>query len=95
MHDDPSRETQEIRRDIEETRAELGETMSEVAARANVKKQARAKAQELGGKAREIAPESATEGVQQAQRVAKENPVPLALGGVFLAGVAVGRLISR
>jgi F0F1-type ATP synthase assembly protein I len=32
---------------------------------------------------------------QQAQRLAKENPMPLAFAGVFLAGVIFGRLLSR
>lgn len=32
---------------------------------------------------------------QQAQRLAKENPVPLAFVGVFVAGVVFGRLLSR
>jgi ElaB/YqjD/DUF883 family membrane-anchored ribosome-binding protein len=57
--------------------------------------EAKAKAQELGDKAKEIAPDSAGEGVQQAQRVARENPVPVALAGAFLAGIVLGRLTSR
>lgn len=32
---------------------------------------------------------------QQAQRLAKENPMPLAFVGVFVAGVVFGRLLSR
>jgi ElaB/YqjD/DUF883 family membrane-anchored ribosome-binding protein len=57
--------------------------------------EAKAKAKEIGEKAKEAAPESATEGVQQAQHLAQENPVPLALGAAFLVGVIVGRLFSR
>jgi ElaB/YqjD/DUF883 family membrane-anchored ribosome-binding protein len=57
--------------------------------------EAKAKAQELGEKAKEVAPDSAGEGVQQAQRVARENPVPVALAGAFLAGIVLGRLTSR
>ena len=60
-----------------------------------LKGQAGAKAKELSDKAKEAAPDSAREGVQQAQRLAKENPVPLALAGAFLAGVVLGRLLSR
>ena len=32
---------------------------------------------------------------EEAQRLAKENPMPLAFAGVFLAGVVFGRLSSR
>jgi len=53
------------------------------------------KAKELSAKAKEAAPDSAGEGVEQAQRLAKENPLPLAFAGVFLAGVVLGRLLSR
>jgi ElaB/YqjD/DUF883 family membrane-anchored ribosome-binding protein len=57
--------------------------------------EAKAKAKEVGEKAKEAAPESATEGVQQAQQIAQENPVPLAIGAAFVAGIVIGRLISR
>jgi len=57
--------------------------------------EAKAKARELGDKAKEVAPNSAGEGMEQAQRVARENPVPVALGGAFLAGIVLGRLTSR
>jgi len=101
-----SRDPEEIREDIEQTREALGDTVAAVAEKTDVKQQARAKAGELKGqanakakelsaKAKEAAPDSAGEGVQQAQRLAKENPMPLAFAGVFLAGVVFGRLLSR
>jgi ElaB/YqjD/DUF883 family membrane-anchored ribosome-binding protein len=101
-----SREPEEIREDIEQTREELGETVAAMAEKTDLKQQAQAKAEELKGqagarakelsdKAKEVAPDSATEGVQQAQRLAKENPMPLAFVGVFMAGVVLGRLLSR
>jgi hypothetical protein len=101
-----SRDPEQIREDIEQTREELGETVAAVAEKSDVKQQAKAKAgelkgqagakaKELGDKAKEVAPDSATEGVQQAQQLAKENPMPLAFAGVFLAGVVFGRLLSR
>jgi ElaB/YqjD/DUF883 family membrane-anchored ribosome-binding protein len=101
-----SREPEEIREDIEQTREELGDTVAAMAEKTDVKRQAQAKAEELKGqagakakelrdKAKEVAPDSATEGVQQAQQLAKENPVPLAFVGVFVAGVVFGRLLSR
>jgi ElaB/YqjD/DUF883 family membrane-anchored ribosome-binding protein len=57
--------------------------------------EARAKVKEVGEKAKEAAPESATEGVQQAQRLAQENPMPVAIGAAFTAGVVIGRLLWR
>jgi hypothetical protein len=101
-----SREPEQIREDIEQTREELGDTVAAMAEKTDVKRQAQAKAEELKGqagakakelseKAKEVAPDSAAEGVQQAQQLAKENPMPLAFAGVFLAGVVFGRLLSR
>lgn len=101
-----SREPDEIREDIEQTREDLGDTVAAMAKKTDVKQQAQAKAEELKGqagakakelsdKAKEVAPDSATEGVQQAQQLAKENPLPLALVGAFVAGVVFGRLSSR
>lgn len=100
--DDP----EEIRDDIEQTRDELGETVAALAEKTDVKQQAQAKAEELkgqatakvrelGDKAKEIAPDSASEGMQRAQRIAQENPMPMALAGTFLAGFLLGRLFSR
>lgn len=115
--EDGGREPERIREEIERTRAEMGETVAAVADKADVRKQAQAKAdqlkeqaaarakeakstatakvQELGEKAKQAAPDSGGEGIQQAQQVARENPVPLALAGAFLAGLVVGRLSSR
>jgi ElaB/YqjD/DUF883 family membrane-anchored ribosome-binding protein len=101
-----SRDPEEIREDIEQTREELGDTVAAMAEKTDVKQQAKAKAEELkeqagarakelGDKAKEVTPDSAAEGVQQAQQIAKENPVPLALVGAFVAGVVFGRLLSR
>lgn len=101
-----SREPEEIRGDIEQTREELGDTVAAMAEKTDVKQQAKARAGELKGqasekakelseKAKEAAPDSAGEGVQQAQRLAQENPMPLAFVGIFLAGVVFGRLLSR
>lgn len=100
--DDP----EEIREDIVQTRDELGETVAALAEKTDVKQQAQAKAEELkgqatakarefGDKAKEMAPDSAGEGMQQAQRIAQENPMPMALAGAFLAGLLIGRLFSR
>lgn len=81
MNADP----EEIREDIEQTREELGDTVAAMAEKTDVKQQAQEKAEELKGQA--------VEGVQQAQQLAKENPLPLV--GAFVAGVVFGRLSSR
>jgi hypothetical protein len=99
---DGPRDPEVIRTEIDGAREELGETVAAVAEKTDVKKQAEAKKDELkeqvSAKAealKEAAPESAQEGMQQAQRLASENPVPVALAGAFLAGMVLGRLLSR
>lgn len=57
--------------------------------------EATTKVRELGDKAKEMAPDSAGEGMQQIQRIAHENPRTMALAGTFLAGFLLGRLFSR
>jgi ElaB/YqjD/DUF883 family membrane-anchored ribosome-binding protein len=76
----------------QQAQAKADELKSQAADKAE---EAKARAREVGEKAREAAPESATEGVHQAQHIAQENPVPLAIGAAFIAGVVVGRLFSR
>ena len=99
-------EIEETREQLGETVAAVAEK-TDVKKQAQAKKEelkgqasekveeAKEKAGELGGRAKEAAPKSAQEGVGQAQRLASENPVPLALAGAFLAGIVVGRLFSR
>jgi hypothetical protein len=100
------RSPEEIRRDIEETREDLGDTAEALAQKADVKGQAKAKvegvkqsaqekAEEFSAKAKEATPASAGVGAQQVASVAQENPVPLAVGGAFLAGVVVGWILTR
>jgi ElaB/YqjD/DUF883 family membrane-anchored ribosome-binding protein len=97
---------QQIQAGIELTRQELGVTVAAVADKADVKKQARnkvdelkgqasAKVADLTGKAKGTAPDSAGNGVARAQRYAEENPVSVKLAGAFLGGLVVGRLTSR
>jgi Protein of unknown function (DUF3618) len=106
MNQEEPRSPEEIRRDIEETREDLGDTAEALAQKTDVKGRAKAKIEglkqtaqqrkdELAAKAKEAAPDSASAGAQQAASTAKENPVPLALVGVFVAGIVVGRIISR
>ena len=82
-----SRDPAQIREEIEETRGELGETVAAVAEKSDVKQQAKDKADELKGQAADKA--------EEAKEKVQENPVPMALGAAFLAGVVVGRLLSR
>ena len=99
-------DTDELRREIEHTREELGETVEALAHKADVKGQAREKVEEvkasaggkkdeLLGRARQVTPGSAQEGAQSAVHVAREHPVQLGYLGVFVAGLVVGRLLSR
>jgi ElaB/YqjD/DUF883 family membrane-anchored ribosome-binding protein len=96
----------EIREDIEETREELGDTAAALAAKTDVKSRAKAKVEsvkesaqqrkdEFAGKAKEATPESVGGAAHQAAGVAQENPLPLAIGAAFVAGMVVGRLLSR
>jgi len=82
-----AREPAEIRAEIEDTREELGDTVAAVAEKTDVKRQAQAKKDELK--------ERAAEKAGEAQAKAQENPVPLAIGGAFVAGLMLGRMLWR
>jgi Protein of unknown function (DUF3618) len=82
------RSPEEIRRDIEETRDDLGDTVEALAAKADVKGQAKDKADELKQKAADVTPA----GVQQA---AQQRPLPFAIGGALLVGFLLGRVSAR
>jgi ElaB/YqjD/DUF883 family membrane-anchored ribosome-binding protein len=103
---DEPRSPEEIRADIKETREDLGETAAAVAQKADVKAQAKGKVEEVKqraaakkdeavGKARSASPDSASQFAGQAAGTAKDNPLPLAAGGAFLAGFLLGRLMGR
>jgi hypothetical protein len=82
-------ETERLRRDIEGTRAELGATVEALSHKADVKAQARVKAERAKVQARERADQAkvqARERAELARSQAQENPaVPLAAG----IGVAI------
>jgi hypothetical protein len=93
------RSPEEIRRDIEETREELGDTVEALAAKTDVKAQAKEKADEvkaqakgkvedLKHRAQEVTPESV-------QQKAGQNPVPFVAGGALLLGFVLGRVSAR
>ena len=101
-----TQDPQEIQREIAQTRQELGDTVEALAAKTDVKAQAKRKAQdtkvsmaekkdELVGKARDVSPDSAAEAATQMSEKARGNPLPLAAAGAFLAGFFAGRLIKR
>ena len=105
-HVTDTREPEEIRRDIEATRHDLGDTVEALAAKADVKAQAKQKVDDvkasvagrkddLMGKAKEASPDGATAAAGQMTQKARENPLPLAIVGGFAAGFLAGRLMSR
>ena len=93
------RPPEEIRRDIEETREDLGDTAEALAGKTDVKGQAKARADQIKQRAqeklRQTTPESASAGASQVASAARENPMPVAVAGAFVAGVLVGWLLGR
>jgi hypothetical protein len=79
-----------------QAKAKVSGVKESAAAKAGAAKEKVAeKREQLGTKAGEATPESASAGMQQAQQLARENPVPLAIAGAFIAGFAVAKLRSR
>ncbi len=94
---------EELQREIEQTREEMGETVEALGEKADVKSQTQDRVAEvkqrvadtreqLMAKAREGTPESFD--VDQAIAYAKQNPVPVAVGGLVLTFM-LGRLTKR
>lgn len=97
-----TRTPEEIREDIRQTRVELGDTAEALAAKSDVKAQAKAKVDDVKGKvsdkkdgftakAKNSSPEGAQQGAQQAVAKVKENPAPFVVGAAVLAGYLIGR----
>jgi ElaB/YqjD/DUF883 family membrane-anchored ribosome-binding protein len=82
-------DTEQLRRDIERTRAELGATVEALSHKADLKAQARAKAEQAKVQARSKAEHAKAQGREKAELArsqAQQNPaVPLAAG----IGVAI------
>jgi ElaB/YqjD/DUF883 family membrane-anchored ribosome-binding protein len=95
---DEQRSPEEIRRDIEETRGDLGDTVEALAAKADVKAQAKGKAEEVKaqakGKAEEVKQKVSDVTPEAAASTARRNPVSIAIGGALVAGFVLGRLTS-
>jgi ElaB/YqjD/DUF883 family membrane-anchored ribosome-binding protein len=101
-----TRSPEEIRADIEQTREEVGDTVEALAAKTDVKTQAKQKVEELKGnvrargerlktKAQSTTPDGAQQGGQQVVAKVRENPAPYAIGGAVLFGFLLGRLTGR
>lgn len=99
---DQEKSPEEIRQEIDETREQLGDTVEALAEKTDVKAQAQRRADslkdsakqkrdEVRAKAKAATPESANAGAQQVVGAAKQNPLPVAMGGAFLMGLLLGR----
>jgi ElaB/YqjD/DUF883 family membrane-anchored ribosome-binding protein len=101
-----SRSPEEIRAEIEGTRQEVGDTVEALAAKTDVKGQAkqridnikgnvRQRGQTLKARAQSTTPETAQQGGQQVVAKVRQNPAPFAIGGAILAGFLLGRLTGH
>jgi hypothetical protein len=61
----------------------------------SAKQKASEKTEEFASKAKGATPESAGAVAERAQQFAQQNPVPLAIAGAFVLGLALGRVLSR
>jgi hypothetical protein len=82
------RSPEEIRADIEQTREDLGGTVEALAAKTDVKGQAKAKVESVKEKV-----SGATDG--SVKETAKGNPVPTAAIAAFVGGLLVGIVLAR
>jgi ElaB/YqjD/DUF883 family membrane-anchored ribosome-binding protein len=91
-------DTEQLRRDIARTRAELGATVEALSHKADLKAQARARAEQAKAQARaraELVKAQAREKAELARSRAQENPaVPLA-AGIGVAIVALWAIRRR
>jgi hypothetical protein len=79
--DAKEKEPEEIRREIQRTRAELGDTVEALAAKTDLKGQAKQKVADAKRNA--------------SVRKASEHPLPVALAGGFVAGFVTARVTGR
>jgi ElaB/YqjD/DUF883 family membrane-anchored ribosome-binding protein len=98
-----TQDPEQIREQIEATREELGDTVEALAAKSDVKAQAKRKVEEtkarlagkqeeILGKAKEASPDDAVSAASSAAEKARENPLPVAVAGAFALGFLAGRL---
>ena len=84
----------EVREDIRQTREELGDTVEALAGKADVKGQAKAKAEHVRERVSGVTPEGAKQAAAQAGSTAQERPLP-AIAIAFGVGLATGWLVKR
>jgi ElaB/YqjD/DUF883 family membrane-anchored ribosome-binding protein len=96
----------ELRREVETTREELGDTVAALAAKTDVKAQAKQKLDDtkasitekkdgLLGKAKKASPQSASTAAGRASEKARDNPLPMAVAGGFAFGFLAAWLMRR
>jgi ElaB/YqjD/DUF883 family membrane-anchored ribosome-binding protein len=101
---DPS--PQELREEIEQTREELGDTVEALAAKTDVKAQAKRKVRntkasvtdkrdELVDKVKDASPDDAVGAASQLSSATRENPMPLVSAGAFFVGFLIGRMTKH
>ena len=104
--EDRQKSPEEIREEIETTRADLGDTVEALAAKADVKAQAKDRITSIKdavqhkkdvvfSRAREGTPDSAGAGAEQVVSTVKRRPTPFIALGAFVGGVLVGRMLAR
>jgi hypothetical protein len=79
----------EAKRKVEETKARVRDTAQ------GAKDTARQKKDAVSSKAQELTPDSAGAAGQRAAGAARENPVPIAVAGAFVAGFVVAWILRR
>ena len=95
-------QTARLHDEIEQTRGELGDTVQALAAKTDVKAQAKHKVEEIKGKVSEktgqlkdkaqaVTPEHAQSSASQLPATAREHPLVLGLATGLLAGYLIGR----
>ncbi len=98
-----TQDPEQIKAQIKATREELGDTVEALAAKTDVKTQAKRKVDEakarvvgkkdeLLGKAKGASPNGAVSAASSAGQKARENPLPVAVAGAFALGLLAGRL---
>ena len=99
-----AQDTSDVREAIVEQRAALADTVQALAAKADLRDRVKGKAsdtvaqvhdkaQDLGGRARDVAPDPAVEGFDTAVAAVRRRPAPYAAAGIFVIGVLMGRKI--
>jgi hypothetical protein len=84
-----SEEQAELKQEIERTREQLGETVEALAAKADVKAQARAKASQVTGRLRSRTAQARQQAAVAAERLSKATPDPVQR--VAVKAAATGR----